>query len=102
MKIIWGRSLGWNLQFNNKGRYKPPGWKKLEITQKHFDGPDCYPWRKAFAYWPVKTISGKYVWMKKVYKRKFWAIWGTGFHMEPTVEYAEMFDILKDNREHGN
>lgn len=77
----------------------PPGyeWVKIsdmEITSKIFNGPDCYPWREVYAWLPVKTISGKYVWGKKVYKRKFWAVWGTGFHMEPMEEYATVFDMI--------
>jgi hypothetical protein len=68
----------------------------MEITQRIYDGCDCYHWREVYAWVPVKTISGKYVWGCKVYKRKFWAVWGTGFHMEPEVEYAEFFDILRD------
>jgi hypothetical protein len=59
------------------------------------DGADCYPWREVFALWPVKTIKNKRVWWRKVYKRKIWVVWGTGFHMEPEVQYAELFDILK-------
>jgi len=66
----------------------------MEITQRIWDGPDCYPWREVRAWLPVKTISRRYVWGRKVYKRKFWAVWGTGFHMEPEVEYAELFEIL--------
>lgn len=66
----------------------------MEITQRIYDGCDCYPWMQTFAVWPVKTVSGKYAWMRKIYKRKFWVVWGTGFHMEPHVEYAELFDIL--------
>jgi hypothetical protein len=66
----------------------------MEITRIH-NGADCYPWREVRAWWPVKTISGRYIWGSKVYKRKFWAVWGTGFHMEPEVEYAELFEILK-------
>lgn len=77
----------------------PPGyqWVKvtdLEITEKIYNGPDCYPWREVFAFLPVKTITGKYVWLRKIYKQKYWAVWGTGFHMEPHVEYAELFEIL--------
>jgi hypothetical protein len=84
--------------FNNLGigaalTYPTP---TLMESFKLFDGPDCYHWRKTFAFWPVKTIGGKYVWLKKVYKQRFWAIWGpSGFHMEPEVEYAELFDVLK-------
>ena len=98
MKIVWGRSIDFNLRLNSRGRYKPPGWKKLEVTQRITNGADCYPWRPVFALWPVKTISGKYVWFRKVYKQRFWAVWGTGFHMEPCVEYAELFDILEDGK----
>ena len=61
-----------------------------------FSGPDCYPWMKSFAYWPVKTIRGKYVWLRPIYKQRFWAVWGDGFHMEPEVEYAELLDILTE------
>jgi len=85
VKIVWGRSLGFNLGLN-----------KVEITQRIFDGPDCYNWRPVFALWPVKTIGGRYVWLRTVYKQRFWAVWGRGFHMEPEVEYAELFDILED------
>lgn len=72
-------------------------WQKVEITQRITNGADCYPWRKTFALWPVKTISGKYVWLKTVYKQKFWAVWGKGFHMEPCVEYATLLEILSIN-----
>lgn len=71
------------------------GWKYMEITQRIYDGCDCYDWRQVFALWPVKTVGGRYVWLRRIYKRKFWAVWGTGFHMEPEVEYAELFEILK-------
>jgi hypothetical protein len=39
-------------------------------------------------------VTGKRVWWKKVYKRKVWVVWGTGFHMEPEVQYATAFDLL--------
>ena len=84
---------------SGKTRYfaRAPGtgeYKFLEITQRITDGVDCYPWREVFAWWPVKTIGNRYVWFRKVYKQRFWAVWGQGFHMEPQVEYAELFDIL--------
>ena len=69
-------------------------WKKMEITERITDGCDCYPWRETFAWLPVKTISGRRVWLKKIYKQKFWAVWGHRFHMSPVVEYAELFDML--------
>lgn len=67
----------------------------MVVTQHIFDGPDCYPWRQVFAWWPVKTIAGQRVWLKRVYKQRFWAVWGTGFHMEPEVEYATITEILQ-------
>ncbi len=67
----------------------------MNITERIFNGPDCYTWREVYAWWPVKTIAGRYVWLDFVYKQRFWAVWGhTGFHMEPQVEYATLFDIL--------
>jgi hypothetical protein len=83
MKFNVNRSIGWNLDL-----------QQMEITQRIHDGPDCYPWREVFALLPVKTISGKYVWLRKVYKQRYWAVWGASFHMEPHVEYAELLDIL--------
>ena len=70
--------------------------KRMQETQRIFDGPDCYTWREVFAWLPVRTITGKRVWWCKVYKQKFWAVWGAGFHMEPKVEYADLFDIIQD------
>ena len=69
--------------------------QNVTITQRIFDGPDGYTWREVFAFWPVKTIGGKYIWLRKIYKQRFWAVWGKGFYMEPQLEYAELFDILK-------
>lgn len=87
---------------SKRGRYisRVPGVpeesKWMEITSRIYNGCDCYPWMEVFAWWPVKTIGGKRVWLRKIYKRKFWAVWGNGFHMEPEVEYGELFDILKN------
>ena len=86
MNIVWGRSLGWNIELN-----------KMEITEEFHGGPDCYPWREVYAWLPVKTIAGKYVWRKEIYKRKIWVTYGHSFHMEPIVQYATMFDIIKDS-----
>jgi hypothetical protein len=60
------------------------------------NGAGCYPWREVFAWRPQKTIGGKKVWLRKVYKRRVWIVWGTGFHMEPAVQYATIFEILAD------
>ncbi len=58
------------------------------------NGVDCYPWTEHFAWWPVKTITGLRAWGIKVYRRKVWIVWGTGFHMEPEIQYATLFEIL--------
>ncbi len=71
----------------------------MEPTLMITDGADCYPWMEVFAWWPVKTIGGRYVLGKKVFKRKVWIVWGSGFHMEPQVQYATVFDMIKDIHE---
>lgn len=68
--------------------------KMMEITQIITDGADCYPWTECYAWLPVKTITGKRVWREKLFKRKVWVVWGSGFHMEPQVQYATMFELL--------
>jgi hypothetical protein len=95
MKIVWGRSIGWNMSFNGFGKFKPTGWTPMQMkTQILTDGADCYPWRQVFAFWPVRTVGGKWVWLRRIYKRRFWVVWGTGFHMEPEVQYGTLFDII--------
>jgi hypothetical protein len=69
------------------------------IIERITDGADCYPWRKVFAIWPVKTIGGKYVWLRAVYKQRVWIVWGASFHMEPEVEYATLFEILASGQQ---
>jgi hypothetical protein len=96
MKIVWGRSINFNIELNKMVKLTQPipGWKPMDsyiIT----DGADCYPWREAFAWFPVKTITGLRAWGVKIYKRKVWVVWGTGFHMEPETQYATLFEILK-------
>lgn len=91
MKIVWDRSIGWNIQLQG---YKKENMDYTIIT----DGADCYPWREVFVWFPwVTTVSGKRIWWQKVYKRKVWVVWGTGFHMEPEVQYATAFDLLKED-----
>ncbi len=86
--VKFNRSIGWNL--DRQG---------MIITQRIHNGPDCYPWRKSFVLWPQRSITGQWLWMTVAYKRRFWAVWGTGFHMEPEVEYATILEILADQRE---
>lgn len=87
MKIVWGRSIGWNIDLH--------GYKKRKMDYTIItDGVDCYPWHEVFAWWPVRTVTDQRVWWKKVYKRKVWVVWGTGFHMEPETQYATAFDLI--------
>jgi hypothetical protein len=84
------------MSFNGMGKFNPkPGHSYMD-TRRFFDGPGCYTWKKVFHVFPVKTISGKWVWCKYVYEQRFWTDWGSGFHLEPTVEYAELFDLLQE------
>lgn len=83
MKIDWTRSLGWNLDRAT-----------MERTDIITDGADCYPWKETFVIWPRRSITGAPLFWTKAYKRKVWVIWGSGFHMEPEVQYATAFDIL--------
>lgn len=100
MAIKWGRSLGWNIDNNiivgTDGEYYLR-WgdkeKKLDY-QIIRNGADCYPWMEFFAIFPRKTVTGKRIFWQKAYKRKVWVVWGTGFHMEPEVQYATAFDLL--------
>ena len=87
VKIVWGRSIGWNLDFI---ALKKEGMEYTIIG----DGADCYPWTETFVIWPRKSISGESLFWTRAYKRKVWIVWGTGFHMEPEVQYATIFDIL--------
>ena len=82
--VNWNRSIGWNLERQG-----------MKVTQIITDGADCYPWHEVYAWLPVKTITGKYVWRQKIYKRKVWLVWGSSFHMEPEVQYATLFDMLE-------
>lgn len=66
----------------------------MDITNIITDGADCYPWTEYFALIPRTTITGKRIWLEKAYKRRVWAMWGRGFHMEPIVQYATAFDLL--------
>lgn len=87
MKIDPGRSIGWHIDMH---RYKKQKMEYSIIT----DGADCYPWTKTFVMWPRKTITGQRIFWEQAYKRKVWVVWGTGFHMEPEVQYANLFEIL--------
>lgn len=52
-----------------------------------------HDWVKVFALLPHRTVSGRWVWLKKVYCRRVWVY--TGFIDEPETQYAELFDMLR-------
>lgn len=58
------------------------------------DGPDCYPWTEKYVWFPTRTVTGQMIWRIRAYKRKVWIMWGTGFHMEPEIQWATAFDLL--------
>lgn len=87
MAIKFNRSIGWNLDFI---ALKKEGMQYTIIE----NGADCYPWTETFVIWPRKSISGAPLFWTKAYKRRVWVVWGTGFHMEPEVQYATAFDLL--------
>jgi hypothetical protein len=96
MKIVWGRSIGFNMSLNGMEKFGS-GFTPMEQTIIT-DGAGCYPWTAHFAWWPVKTITGLRAWGVKIYKRRVWIVWGTGFHMEPETQYATLFEILKEEK----
>jgi len=83
VKIDFNRSIGWNLDR-----------AELKRTDIITDGADCYPWTETFVIWPRRSVSGAPLFWTKAYKRRVWVVWGTGFHMEPEVQYATAFDLL--------
>ena len=50
-------------------------------------------WIETFVLLPHKTVSGRWVWLKKVYCRRVWVY--TGFIDEPETQYGDLFDILR-------
>jgi len=52
-----------------------------------------HDWVQSFALIPHKTISGRWVWLQKIYIRRVWVY--NGFTDEPDTQYAELFDIIK-------
>jgi hypothetical protein len=87
MKLVWSRSIGWNIQLHG---YKKKKMDYYVIT----DGADCYPWHEYFAILPRNTVGGTRIFWEKAYKRKVWVVWGTGFHMEPETQHATLFELL--------
>lgn len=85
------------MSYNGATKFNPSPGKVYMEYSIITDGADCYPWREVFVWWPwVTSISGKRLFWEKAYKRKVWVVWGTGFHMEPEVQYGTLFDVLND------
>lgn len=98
MKIVWGRSIGFNISLNCLDRYSTGGAMDYTIIT---DGADCYPWMETFIMWPRKSVTGKRLFWEKAFKRRVWVVWGTGFHMEPEVQYADIFEVLTYDDKHN-
>jgi len=81
------------MSYNGAVKFLPDNWSPMEYSIIT-DGCDCYPWHEVLAWWPVKTVSGERVWGERIFKRKVWVVWGTGFHMEPLTQYATAFDLI--------
>jgi len=104
IKIVWGRSIGWNIElnrlvkapmsYNGAGNFNPSPGKEYMGYSIITDGAGCYTWTKTFVIWPRKSVKGKRLFWTTAYKRRVWLVWGIGFHMEPEVQYATLFDML--------
>jgi hypothetical protein len=106
VKIVWGRSIGWNIELNKMVKLTQPAPTQPAPTQlngHHLeptiieDGADCYPWVETFIWWPTKSVMGNTLFWVKGCKRRVWVMWGTGFHMEPETQYATVFELLQYN-----
>ncbi len=71
--------------------YAPPPVLKYVITTPIC----CYNWKPVFAWLPKKTVSGKLIWFKSVYKRKARFCYGLGI-FEDIVQYGTSFDMLNN------
>lgn len=72
-----------------KGIPLPPGYKWQKVDPVVLSAK---PWRKTFAILPVKTITGKWVFGKIVYKRR--ALIGWAMHDAYETQYATFLEIL--------
>jgi hypothetical protein len=51
------------------------------------------PWTQMFVVWPRRTLGGRWVWLRQIYRRRVWRY--TGFRDEPFTEFGDLFDVLK-------
>jgi len=50
-------------------------------------------WSPCFVIFPHRTISKKWIWLRRAYYRDVWMY--TGFTDEPERQYGDLFDVLK-------
>lgn len=60
-------------------------------------GPYCYNWTIWFAWYPVKTVSKKWVWLRYIFKRKVRVICQLGGIYEDRIQYGTVFDLVQNN-----
>ena len=67
-----------------------------DIKWVFLNPPYCYNWKPWFAFFPVKTISGKIIWWKSIYKRKVRIRYDNPY-MNPivdTIQYGTALDLI--------
>ena len=69
-------------------------FKTMEEYMDEVMGRIEHPWKKWFAWYPVK-INGKRVWMKTVYRKYIWEK-SSSFPFSEEYDYGTIFDVLKD------
>lgn len=84
------------MSYNGAAKWNPSPGTAYMGKDIITDGAGCYTWRETFTIFPRKTITGKRVFWEKVYKRRVWVVWGTGFHMELVTQFGTLFDILSN------
>lgn len=66
------------MSFHGSQKLNPKNFKPIEMTRV-YNGCDCYDWKEIFVFWPVKTVSGKYVFFEKFIKENSGQYGGMGF-----------------------
>ena len=56
------------------------------------------PWKKWFAWYPVKSVAGRKIWFKTIYRQEcLYYDYNWGGTYRAGYVYAELFDILNWN-----
>lgn len=82
------------VSFNGANRLNPKWIKEREGMEIGELVKVEVNWHPTFVIFPHKTISGRWYYFKKIYKRRVWRY--TGFVDEPFTEYGDVFDMLKE------